>query len=216
MGVKQRWKRTDKEYIDAQHASLLGKKEALYSSLRAAVVRRHLLKLKAKYADGQQIAKRLSKNISKETGTAHNILVDYNSVLSTVGKETCSLQEVLCPDAKFWEQSELSTMATTWDAKKYLIQAYLMLKRSVEELALLEKEKLNTLEYWSKLKTVINQYLLSFQPSDKHSIGVIALLKTRLCDAEHIHSTCKAVFATLDHHDEDNSEDGESTDYDSD
>ena len=114
---------------------------------------------------------------------------------------------MLCPDAKFWEQSELSTMATTWDTKKYLIQAYLMLKRSEEELALLEKENL---EYWSKLKTVINQYLLSFQPSDKHSIGVIALLRTRLCD------TCKAVFATLDHDDEDNSEDGESTDYDSD
>ena len=47
---------------------------------------------------------------------------------------------------------------------------------------------------------------------------MIALLKTRLCDAERIHSTCKAVFATLDHDDEDNSEDnsedGESTDYD--
>ena len=58
MGVKQRWKRTDKEYIDAQHASLLDKKEALYSSLRAAVVRRHyLLKLKAKYAGERVIYK---------------------------------------------------------------------------------------------------------------------------------------------------------------
>ena len=47
-GIKQRWKRTDKEYNDAQHASLLDKKEALYSSLRVAVVKRHyLLKLKA-------------------------------------------------------------------------------------------------------------------------------------------------------------------------
>lgn len=50
-GIKHRWQRTDKEYIDAQHASLLEKKEALYASLRAAVVRCHyLLKLKAKYA----------------------------------------------------------------------------------------------------------------------------------------------------------------------
>ena len=49
--VKQRWKRTDKEYLDAQHVFLLDKKESLYSSLRTAVVRRHyLLKLKAKYA----------------------------------------------------------------------------------------------------------------------------------------------------------------------
>ena len=58
MGVKKRWKRTDKEYIDAQHASLLDKKEALYSSLRAAVIRRHyLLKLKAKYAGERVIYK---------------------------------------------------------------------------------------------------------------------------------------------------------------
>ena len=51
VGVKQRWKKTDKDYITAQCATLLNKKEALHSSLRAAVVRRHyLLHLKAKCA----------------------------------------------------------------------------------------------------------------------------------------------------------------------
>ena len=55
VGVKQRWKKTDKDYIAAQHATLLNRKEALHSSLRAAVVRWHyLLNLKAKYA-GQRI-----------------------------------------------------------------------------------------------------------------------------------------------------------------
>ena len=49
--IKLRWGRNDKEYIDARNASLLDKKEALYTSLRAAIVRRqYLLKLKAKYA----------------------------------------------------------------------------------------------------------------------------------------------------------------------
>ena len=39
----------DKEYIDAQNTSLADKKEALYSSLRTAIVRRqYLLKLKAR------------------------------------------------------------------------------------------------------------------------------------------------------------------------
>ena len=55
VGVKQRWKKIDKDYIAAQHGTLLNRKEALHSSLRAAVVRRHyLLNLKAKYA-GQKI-----------------------------------------------------------------------------------------------------------------------------------------------------------------
>ena len=56
VGVKQRWKKTDKDYIAAQRATLLNKKEALHSSLRAAVVRRHyLLNLKAKYAGQRRI-----------------------------------------------------------------------------------------------------------------------------------------------------------------
>lgn len=55
VGVKQRWKKTDKDYIAAQNATLLNRKEALHSYLRAAVVRRHfLLNLKAKYA-GQRM-----------------------------------------------------------------------------------------------------------------------------------------------------------------
>ena len=49
--IKQRWKRTDKEYIDAQSSSFLVKQQSMYSSLRTAIVRRqYLLKLKAKYA----------------------------------------------------------------------------------------------------------------------------------------------------------------------
>lgn len=50
-GIKQRWKATDKEYLDAQHSSLLDKQQSLHSSLRSAIVRRqYLLQLKAKYA----------------------------------------------------------------------------------------------------------------------------------------------------------------------
>lgn len=161
------------------------------------------------HADGQKIAKRLSKSITKETATARNILDNYNSILSTIGDEPCSLQDVLCPDAKFWEQNQQSNIAMTWGAKKDLIQAYLLLKRSEEELAHLEKERLNTLDYWFKLKSAINKHLLSLEPYDKYSMGVIALLKTRLSTAEYYHSACKAAFATIDHdddHDDSNNE----------
>ena len=50
-GIKHCWKKTDKEYLDAQHSSLVDKQQSLCSSLRSAVVRRqYLLQLKAKYA----------------------------------------------------------------------------------------------------------------------------------------------------------------------
>jgi len=53
-GIKQRWKVTDKEYLDAQRSSLIEKKESAYSALRSSVVKRqYLLQLKAKYAGKQ-------------------------------------------------------------------------------------------------------------------------------------------------------------------
>ena len=45
-GIKQRWMRDDKKYLDAQRSSLVENQQSLSSSLRAAIVRRHyLLKL---------------------------------------------------------------------------------------------------------------------------------------------------------------------------
>ena len=64
-------------------------------------------------------------------------------------------------------------------------------------------EGLNTLEYWFKLKSAINKHLLSLEPCDKYSVGVIALLKTRLSNAEYHHSACEAAFTTIDHDDDD-------------
>ena len=49
--IKHRWKKTDKEYLDAQHSSRVATQQSLCSSLCAAIVRRQfLLKLKVKYA----------------------------------------------------------------------------------------------------------------------------------------------------------------------
>ena len=49
--IKHRLKKTDKEYLDAQHSSRVATQQSLCSSLRAAIVRcQFLLKLKVKYA----------------------------------------------------------------------------------------------------------------------------------------------------------------------
>ena len=154
-------------------------------------------------ADWQKIAMCLSRSIIKETATARNILDNYNSILSTIGDETCSLQDALCPDSKFWEQNQQLNIPMTWSTKKDIIQEHLLLKGSEEKLALLEKERLNTLNYWLKLKSAINMHLLSLERCDKYSIGVIALLKTCLSNAEYYHSACKAELSTMDHDDDD-------------
>jgi len=47
-GIKQRWKVTDKEYLDAQRSSLI---VIAYSALQSSIVKwQYLLQLKAKYA----------------------------------------------------------------------------------------------------------------------------------------------------------------------
>ena len=45
------------------------------------------------------------------------------------------------------------------DVKKDIIQAYLLVKRSQEELSLLAEEKLNILSYWMEQKVFINQQI---------------------------------------------------------
>ena len=49
--ITQRWRPTDKEFLDARQSYFEEKQQLLRSSIRAAVVKRQfLLKLKAKYA----------------------------------------------------------------------------------------------------------------------------------------------------------------------
>ena len=50
-GVRQRWKPTDKEFIDAKQSLLLEKQISYYTCLHTSIVKRqYLLTLKAKYA----------------------------------------------------------------------------------------------------------------------------------------------------------------------
>ena len=124
--------------------------------------------------DGQKIAERLSSSIGKETATARKILVDYNATVFSVTGDSSQymLQEVLCPDSEFWNVQHPPTVApptlndpnTPWDAKD-IIQAYLLVKRSQEELSLLAEEKHNTLAYWTQRKVNINQHICTLERS---------------------------------------------------
>ena len=143
------------------------KQESLLRSMKAAIVKRQfLLKLKAKYAgtqyymcykltqvrfiirtlhcvlDGQKIAKRLSSSINKETNTAKKLLHEYNVASSVVNDVhvAFSTNDILSLDSNFWQPTMSSSSKLPWGTQKEITSAYLLIKRTGEELSLLRKE----------------------------------------------------------------------------
>ena len=94
-----------------------------------------------------------STGITKETTLARKLLSDYTTICSSLGSSTTvTLAEVLSPDSEFWQNdlpSKEISCDISWSVKKDTIQAYLLIKRSEEELLLLLEEKQNSLAYWS-------------------------------------------------------------------
>ena len=158
------------------------------------------------HADGQKIAKRLSIGITKETGNVRNLLSDYNTTSSLVGNSiTVPLAEVLSPDADFWQNRVPHALSTSlshdmsWNIKKDIAQAYLLIQRCEEELVLLAEEKQNVLTYWSYQKESIQKQLATLSnPSTLHAMGSRALLQKYLCKVDLMYSTALASFSAVD------------------
>lgn len=57
------------------------------------------------YSDGQKIAKKLSKNITKETVKARKLLDEFNVCSSQIDPHfpPVMLGEILTPTSKFWQ-----------------------------------------------------------------------------------------------------------------
>ena len=135
--------------------------------------------------DGQKIARRLSISITKETGNARKLLSDYCAASSLVGSSIqVTLAEVLSPDSDFWKTPPPQSLSPhlsqdlSWDVKKDITQAYLLIKRS-EELDLLSEEKNNVLSYWVKQKVIIIQqiddsHIVAEDSCTPHSTGSVA------------------------------------------
>ncbi len=108
------------------------------------------------FADGQKIAKKLSIQISKETKNIKSLLPIYNSCKSTLeyGK-LLSIPEALDP-------STYSTILSTphfSESKQQLIEAFLMMKRSTEEIIMLRTEMKNTAHHYKKKQLIIIQVI---------------------------------------------------------
>ena len=103
------------------------------------------------------------------------------------------------PNSNFW--TALLPQGGDWKLRREVIQAYLIRKRSSEEMDLLKADMIACLHYWTgRIKTVENELSLSenfgTRPkrlksedsdclSEKATEGLKCLLKLLKCDAEH-------------------------------
>ena len=152
--------------------------------------------------DGQKIAKRLASSISKETATAKRLLQDYNTASSAVTDSftPLSIQDILAPDSEFW-QSSISSYCRelSWNMQKDIMNAYIIMKRTEEELSLLHQEMQNVLLYCVHRKECVVHEIESIsKKDDQYHRGLVSLLQNLLWRDEVYHTRATAAFAKLD------------------
>ena len=103
--------------------------------------------------DGQKIAKKLCKGITKETYKAKKLLEELNASLSEADESFAplSLANVLSPISEYWQCPNESSNQIPFSIQRDIIEAYLLQKRCDEELLLLQSEMHNVIEYYNQM-----------------------------------------------------------------
>ena len=111
--------------------------------------------------DGQKIAKKLSQQLSKETNAIKTLLQEHNAC-SNESCDEMTLSDAMDPSviATKLEQVGLATPTGISSGKKReVIDAYLLVCRSSEEISMLEKEMHSIIHYYEERENVITYQL---------------------------------------------------------
>ncbi len=141
------------------------------------------------FTDGQKIAKKLLFQISKETKSLQSLLQKYNACESDEAASDLTIAEALDP-ANIEER--LKTFGCLYAAvatgrKRQIIDAYLRLCRSNEELSMLKEDTSNMCIYYEERKKCITDELRDQSNSDSFSRGARAMLHQLLgCIERHL------------------------------
>lgn len=112
--------------------------------------------------DGQKIAKKLSQQVSKETNAVKTLLKEYYSTCSVQPCDELTISDALDPSVIAVQLERLGAttpVAVSSGKKREAIDAYLLITRSSEEIALLEKEMQNVVHFYENRETMIVQNL---------------------------------------------------------
>ena len=155
------------------------------------------------HADGQKIAKKLSRGISKETNRARQFVDEYNAILQAEGCFTpVPVSEALSLSSKFWydEGMQKGCKKVPLSIQKEIIDAYLRTKCTNEEIKLVEQEMRNVIHYLHrKIETITNQNN-TYQKCDEDMFnkGAIFLLHKLLWEVELSEAKAVACFSRME------------------
>ena len=169
-----------------------------------------------------QMARKLPRNFlcscPKKTKKIKALLPEFNACQSIIeGRSTLTLDEALDP-------SKLSVLlqpnASRFPSKcrQELIDAYIMVKRTTEEIEMLESEMRNTKQYYVDRKSTLQTIIESFsQKGDAFSRGAVAFLRNLETEANIRIRECTELFVPSDQgHANDESDSDSTSDYNDD
>ena len=159
------------------------------------------------YVDGQKIATKLSKQITKETKNLKSLRQNYNACLSQDDSSgVITIEEVLDPVKLEERLRALGVWCLgTMPEKREVMDSYLMLCRSKEEQAML-KDELQTLSSFYEVK---KDHLLKVCTEMKsltdniYNRGVLSLLYRLLQEVTNLLQGARDAFHSLNKSDDD-------------
>ena len=105
-------------------------------------------------ADGQKIAKKLSSQIKKESTVIRELLTEYNQA-DEDNFSPLLLEEALDPDSIGSRLGSCTEIAT--GERRELVDNYLLLCRSREEIKLLKEECQNLINYYQDMRMALKE-----------------------------------------------------------
>ena len=146
--------------------------------------------------DGQKIAKRLAKQIARESKTIKDLLLEYN--------QYCLDDDDKLVLSSVFNLEVLSTLLTVAHSspernkKQEIIEEYLLLLRSHEEIELLEAEVNNARKHYLAKKATIEAEIVRHSDSlSPYSVGAKCLLIGLLHDLVKLQKEMESTFRAM-------------------
>ncbi|XP_028404241.1 uncharacterized protein LOC114537187 isoform X4 [Dendronephthya gigantea] len=194
--VHPRWRMGEEKFNVAALSVLRDRRnQALEKLYSLAVERMFLLNLKRKYADGQAIAEKVSKQITQRTNSAKVVVEKYNASLAAWKDNVTGLPEELEFDKvkdpesdlyKDFRESTLSEDQVPYSVKKSAIDLHNFIERCKEETSYLKTEMCRLVTYHQTQKSSFLEWLKDNNDSSSTVLirGIRCILQRKILEEE--------------------------------
>lgn len=143
----------------------------------------------------KKIAKKLSRQVTNETKRLTTLLEEYNICQSIISSSSTQITLDEALDSAVLS-SKLHTDTTLSKPQQDIIEAYLQMKRSNEEIVLLENEMVNTIQFYAEqrkslLMLIDRMKQAQISESNPFNRGAIALLHSLFWRRDKLHQKCR-------------------------